>query len=80
MSNEVTKKVSTRDLKRVLGFWDLMGTAVGQIIGAGIMSLAGVAIAMTELWNKSKFKTSPGVSKIIVLVSVVVSIMQVILL
>lgn len=38
---------STRDLKRTLGFWDLMGSAVGQIIGAGIMSLTGVAIGMT---------------------------------
>lgn len=38
---------STKDLKRTLGFWDLMGAAVGQIIGAGIMSLTGVAIAMT---------------------------------
>lgn len=34
-------------LKRTLGFWDLMGAATGQIIGAGIMSLTGVAIAMT---------------------------------
>lgn len=41
------KSVSTKDLKQVLGFWDLMGTAIGQIIGAGIMSLTGVAIAMT---------------------------------
>jgi len=39
--------VSTKELKRVLGFGDLMGAAVGQIIGAGIMSLMGVAIAMT---------------------------------
>lgn len=38
---------STKDLKRTLGFWDLMGAAVGQIIGAGIMSLTGIAIAMT---------------------------------
>jgi APA family basic amino acid/polyamine antiporter len=38
---------STKTLKRVLGFGDLMGAAVGQIIGAGIMSLMGVAIAMT---------------------------------
>jgi APA family basic amino acid/polyamine antiporter len=38
---------STKELKRVLGFGDLMGAAVGQIIGAGIMSLMGVAIAMT---------------------------------
>lgn len=34
-------------LKQTLGFWDLMSAAVGQIIGAGIMSLTGVAIAMT---------------------------------
>ena len=38
---------STKDLKRTLGFWDLMGAATGQIIGAGIMSLTGVAIGMT---------------------------------
>ncbi len=38
---------STKQLDRVLGFWDLMGTAVGQIIGAGIMSLMPAAIAMT---------------------------------
>lgn len=41
------QRVSTKDLRQVLGFWDLMSTAVGQIIGAGIMSLTGVAIAMT---------------------------------
>lgn len=34
-------------LKQDLGFWDLMGAAVGQIIGAGIMALTGIAIAMT---------------------------------
>jgi len=39
--------VSTKDLKRVLGFGDLMSASIGQIIGAGIMSLMGVAIAMT---------------------------------
>ncbi|AOV97589.1 amino acid transporter [Edwardsiella hoshinae] len=39
--------MSTKELKRVLGRADLMGIAVGQIIGAGIMSLTGVAIAMT---------------------------------
>jgi APA family basic amino acid/polyamine antiporter len=44
MSNGLT---STKDLKRTLGFWDLMGASTGQIIGAGIMSLTGVAIGMT---------------------------------
>ncbi len=39
--------MSTKDLKRVLGFGDLMGVASGQIIGAGIMSLTGIAIAAT---------------------------------
>lgn len=39
--------MSTKELKRVLGRSDLMGIAVGQIIGAGIMSLTGIAIAMT---------------------------------
>lgn len=38
---------STKQLKQVLGFGDLMGAAVGQIIGAGIMTLLGSAIAMT---------------------------------
>lgn len=38
---------STKQLNKVLGFWDLMGTAVGQIIGAGVMVLLGMAISMT---------------------------------
>ena len=38
---------NTQELKRVLKFWDLMASAVGQIIGAGIMSLTGAAIALT---------------------------------
>lgn len=38
---------STKELKRTLGFWDLMGASMGQIIGAGIMSLTGIAIGMT---------------------------------
>lgn len=38
---------STKNLKRVLGFGDLMGVAFGYIIGAGIMTLLGSAIAMT---------------------------------
>lgn len=38
---------STKQLVPTLGFGDLMGAAVGQIIGAGIMSLMPSAIAMT---------------------------------
>ena len=38
---------STKQLKQTLGFWDLMRTAIGQIIGAGIMTLLGSAIALT---------------------------------
>lgn len=44
MSQQSTQN---HELNQVLGFWDLMGAAVGQIIGAGIMSLTGSAIAMT---------------------------------
>lgn len=43
MSNES----STKNLKRVLGFGELLSTAIGQIIGAGIMTLMGSAIGMT---------------------------------
>ena len=32
---------STKQLKQILGFGDLMGAAVGQIIGSGIMTLIG---------------------------------------
>ena len=38
---------STTHLKRILGFGDLMGVAFGYIIGAGIMTLLGSAIALT---------------------------------
>ncbi|MDW0118499.1 amino acid permease [Sporosarcina thermotolerans] len=41
------KQSSTKDLKRVLGRGDLMSIAIGQIIGAGLFALAGVAIGMT---------------------------------
>lgn len=34
-------------LIRNLGFGDLMAIAIGQIVGAGIMSSTGVAIGMT---------------------------------
>ena len=36
-----------KQLNQVLGFWDLMAQAIGQIIGAGIMSLTGAAILLT---------------------------------
>lgn len=47
MGNTDVTKSSTKQLKQVLGFWDLMGASVGQIIGAGIMTLMGAALALT---------------------------------
>lgn len=41
MANEET------DLKKVLGLKDAIGIAIGQIIGAGIMSITGIAIGLT---------------------------------
>ncbi|MFR2690260.1 MAG: hypothetical protein ACLTBV_01065 [Enterocloster bolteae] len=34
-------------LKRNLTFWNLMGVAIGQIIGAGIVTMTGTAVGMT---------------------------------
>ncbi len=39
--------VSTKNLKRTLGKKELFAVAIGQIVGAGIMTLTGLAIAMT---------------------------------
>lgn len=47
MGNADVTNSSTKQLKQVLGFWDLMGASVGQIIGAGIMTLMGAALALT---------------------------------
>ena len=51
MDQENTKTESqnlgSADLKRTLGFADLMSMACGQIIGAGIMALMGISIAYT---------------------------------
>ncbi|MGI6616649.1 MAG: APC family permease [Saccharofermentanales bacterium] len=51
MSDQKTQSkealTSTKDLKRVLGFWDLMAVSVGSIIGSGIMSLTGYGIGRT---------------------------------
>jgi Amino acid transporters len=38
---------STKELKRVLGRRDLFGMAMGNVIGAGVMALTGIAIGMT---------------------------------
>ncbi len=47
-SNETTPApVTTKDLKRVLTFKDLLLTSIGGIIGAGIMSIIGITIGMT---------------------------------
>ncbi|MCP5058850.1 MAG: amino acid permease [bacterium] len=35
------------ELKQVLTFWDVFFIAIGQIIGAGVVALTGVAIGMT---------------------------------
>lgn len=42
-----SNKLGTKDLRRVLGRKELFAIASGQIIGAGIMSLTGIAIGMT---------------------------------
>lgn len=49
-------------LIRNLGFWDLMGIAVGQIIGAGIMSSTGVTIGMTGTGVVLAYLVSPFLS------------------
>lgn len=43
----MSDKGATSQLKQVLGFKELLSTAVGQIIGAGIMTLLGSAIGLT---------------------------------
>lgn len=53
-----TKRQESK-LIRNLGFWDLMAIAVGQIIGAGIMSSTGVAIGMTGTGVVLAFIISP---------------------
>lgn len=46
-------------LIRSLGYWDLMGIAIGQIIGVGVMSSTGVAIGMTGTGVVLAFLMSP---------------------
>lgn len=45
----------TTNLKKVLGLTDVMGIAIGQIIGAGVMSLTGIGIQMTGSGITSAF-------------------------
>lgn len=63
INNRREKKMSNErqesKLIRSLGFWDLMGIAIGQIIGVGIMSSTGVAIDMTGSGVVLAFLMSP---------------------
>ena len=63
---------STKSLKRVLSFKDLLGVAIGQIIGAGIMSLMGVAIGMTGRSVPFAFLIAAGLSIITVIPTIIV--------
>lgn len=56
MANEIRQESK---LIRNLGYWDLMAIAVGQIVGAGIMSSTGVAIGMTGTGVVLAFALSP---------------------
>ncbi len=47
VNKETGRILHNADQKRILKFWDLMGIAVGQIIGAGVMVLSIVALDMT---------------------------------
>lgn len=58
-------------LIRNLSFWDLMAIAVGQIIGAGIMSTTGVAIGMTGTGVVLAFLISPFLTTISIFPSTV---------
>lgn len=60
-------------LKRNLGFWDLMGIAIGQIIGAGIMSSTGVAIGMTGTGVALAFALSPILTLIAIFPAAILS-------
>ena len=46
------------ELKRVLGFGDLMSIGIGQIIGSGIMALTGICIALTGAGTPLAFITA----------------------
>ena len=60
MSNHIAPPARQEsNLKRNLTFIDLMGIAIGQIIGAGIMSSTGIAIGMTGTGVVLAFMLSP---------------------
>ena len=62
MSDNSKNLSSTKDLKRVLGFWDLMAVGIGSIIGSGIMSLTGVPSVVTITSDaSSRERTAPTV-------------------
>ena len=58
-------------LKRVLTFWDVFFIAAGQIIGAGVVALTGVAIGMT---GPSVFLAYFFAAILVLLVSVLIMI------
>ncbi len=47
VNKETGRVLHNADQKRILKFWDLMGIAVGQIIGSGIMVLSIIALQKT---------------------------------
>lgn len=49
MSNSTNSATTSSEsnLKRVLGFKEVLSIAMGQTIGSGIMAMMGTAIAMT---------------------------------
>ena len=47
MSEQSNVATQHTELNRTMGFWDLMSTSVGQIIGSGILSILPICILIT---------------------------------
>lgn len=47
LNSTADHSANPQGLRRVLSFWDVFFIAVGQIIGAGVVALTGIAIGMT---------------------------------